>query len=69
MQLFNKNKTNDEGERSAGPMPLFQQLSVQNHNKEEDRKRISREVKKEVNKNIKSFKDSLENLDKDNTSP
>lgn len=69
MQLFKKNKEINDVEGSAGPMPLFQQLSVQNHNNEEDKKRASREAKEEVNRSIKSFKDSLKNSDKDNTSP
>lgn len=62
-QLYKNNVPKDN---SAAPMPLFQQLSVQKHNDEQDKKRASREAREETKKNIKSFKDSLRETDKDN---
>ena len=64
MQLFKNNVPKDDNE---APMPLFQELSVQKHNDEEDKRRASRETREETKKNLKSFKDSLKQTDKDNS--
>jgi hypothetical protein len=63
MQLYGKNKEETDVDSSAGPMPLFQQLSVQKHNDTEQKERTDREARDETKRQIKSFKERMKEQD------
>lgn len=63
MQLYGRNKEETDVDNSAGPMPVFQQLSVQKHNDTEQRERTARETRDETKKQIKSFKERMKEQD------